>query len=183
MFDQIILIMKTTPENWQLKLNNLHSRTRGITSEHQIDYKRLLKKVFIGKTVLDVGCGTCWLSDLIPQESHYYGIDAYKLPEHQLYDVFHESIENIKKLRSRQFETLFVFAALDGMQDLVLAFKQMKALTAKNIVILTGVEIEPDLYHTHKITMPFILEQMDGFKMTFQEYQHPKIVFLEFTKL
>ena len=33
--------MKTTKEEWEAKLNNLHTRTKGISSEHQIDYKSL----------------------------------------------------------------------------------------------------------------------------------------------
>ena len=44
--------MKTDLENWKNKLNNLHTRQKGISSEHQIDYKSLLKKVHIGKRVL-----------------------------------------------------------------------------------------------------------------------------------
>jgi SepF-like predicted cell division protein (DUF552 family) len=170
--------MKTTKEDWELKLKNLHSRTKGITSEHQIDYKRLLSKVKIGNSVLDVGCGTCWLKNYLPLHTEYVGIDSFVKGK----EVVNIDIEDFCEKLDSKTETIVIFAALDGMRDLVKAIQNIKSIAINNIVILTGVEIEPDLYHTHKITRQFIAEQMDGFTCTYEEYVHPKIVFLEYTK-
>lgn len=173
--------MKTTKEEWEAKLNNLHTRTKGISSEHQIDYKSLLKKVFIGSYVLDVGCGTCWLKNYLPKETDYVGLDAVRRPEHINGKVLINSIEEIWGF-AYKFDTLFVFAALDGMRDLSMAFEKMKSISQKNIVILTGINILPDIYHTHLITEEFLDAQMEGWKKTTRVQVHPKIIFLEYTK-
>lgn len=173
--------MKTTKKEWETKLNNLHTRTKGISSEYQIDYKSLLKKVHIGKRVLDVGCGTCWLKNYLPKEIKYRGLDAVLKPEHSFIDVIIGDIEGIWGMNNN-FETLFVFAALDGMRDLNKAFDSMKNICSKNIVILTGINIEPDIYHTHLITEEFLDSQMEGWEKTTRVQVHQKIIFLEYTK-
>jgi hypothetical protein len=173
--------MKTTIEDWKTKLYNLHNRTKGISSEHQIDYKNLLKKVFIGKDVLDVGCGTCWLKNYLPKETLYVGLDAIQRPEHINGKVIINSIEDVWAF-AHKYETLFVFAALDGMRNLETALDKMKEISQKNIVILTGINIPPDQYHTHLITEEFLDAQMEGWKKTTRVQVHPKIIFLEYTK-
>lgn len=170
--------MKVEKEEWESKLNNLHTRTKGITSEHQIDYKTLLKKVYIGKKVLDVGCGTMWLKNYIPSETYYFGIDAYLESGMGRLKCDIESLVG----SGEAYDTLFVFAALDGMMDLEKAFDAMKGIAIKNIVILTGINIQPDLYHTHLITEQLIQKLMEGFKLTHRTQVHEKIVFLEYTK-
>ena len=173
--------MKVDKKTWESKLNNLHTRSNGISSEHQIDYKSLLKKVFIGDNVLDVGCGTCWLKNYLPKSTEYFGIDAYKRDEHKGLNVGVTAIEDFTFLYPKH-ETLFVFAALDGMKDLELAFKNMRNLASKNIVILTGINIGKDIYHTHLITENFLDDQMNGWKKTVRVQVHSKIIFLEYTK-
>ena len=171
--------MKTDLENWKNKLNNLHTRQKGISSEHQIDYKSLLKKVHIGKRVLDVGCGTCWLKNYLPKDTIYFGMDAYVKGK----DILTETIEDIEVLENvYNLETIFVFAALDGMRDLKLALSKMQYLSSKNIVILTGINIATDIYHTHLITEEFLDSQMEGWKKTTRVQVHPQIIFLEYTK-
>ncbi len=168
--------MKVTKETWKVKLNNLHTRTNGISSEHQIDYKSLLKKVYIGDNVLDVGCGTMWLKKYIPK--YYMGIDAF-LPDGN--GRLKMDIEQMQGAGA-YFDTIFVFAALDGMKDLTKSISVMKEIALTNIVILTGINIEPDQYHTHLITEDFIDEQMKEWKKTVRVQVHPKIIFLEYTK-
>ncbi|RTK94657.1 MAG: hypothetical protein EKK64_07895 [Neisseriaceae bacterium] len=171
--------MKVDKKEWESKLNNLHTRTKGITSEHQIDYKSLLKKVFIGESVLDVGCGTCWLKNYLKKSTKYTGLDAFISGK----EIITQSIEEIDfNTFQHRFDTLFVFAALDGMMDLEKAFENMKAICNKNIVILTGINIQPDLYHTHLITEQLVTNLMDGFKQTHKTQVHEKILFLEYTK-
>ena len=171
--------MKTDLENWKNKLKNLHTRQKGISSEHQIDYKSLLKKVHIGKRVLDVGCGTCWLKNYLPKDTIYFGMDAYVKGK----DILTETIEDSEVLENvYNLETIFVFAALDGMRDLKLALSKMQYLSSKNIVILTGINIAPDIYHTHLITEEFLDSQMEGWKKTTRVQVHPQIIFLEYTK-
>ena len=163
---------------WETKLNNLHTRPQGISSEHQINYPELLSLVKVGLNakVLDIGCGTCWLKYLLPNRI-YLGIDAHPLSE----DVYKEEIETCE-LPDQCVDTSFVFAALDGMRDLTQAIHHIKRVTKENIVILTGVNIPPDQYHTHEITVEFIDSQMSGFKKTVEKYVHEKIVFLEYTR-
>ena len=169
--------MKTTQEDFETKLNNLHTREKGISSEHQINYKELLRHVRIGASVLDVGCGTCWLKNYLPPGTKYYGLDAYVKGE----GIINMKIEDLVGRSS--VDTVFVFAALDGMQDLVKAFESIKKLAKKNVVILTGVNIPPDQYHTHLITEDFIIEQMKPFKLFIRkEVLKDKILFLEFIR-
>jgi SAM-dependent methyltransferase len=175
--------MNTTRQDWEDKLNNLHTRTKGISSEHQINYKSLLKKVFIGPSVLDVGCGTCWLKDYLPKQTFYTGLDACLHGPEIINTSIEDFFDHAEDLKHKRFDTLFVFAAMDGMMDLNKAIQNMKKITRQNIVILTGINIEPDQYHTHKITEEYIDEQMDGFRKSYRFQVHPKIIFLEYTKL
>ncbi len=172
--------MNVEKTEWEQKLHNLHTRQNGITSEHQINYPELLKLVRIGATVLDVGCGTMWLKKLMPKGTIYNGLDANENIINRSFCV-HGQIETIK-LNDNSFDTIFIFAALDGMQDLLKALNNIKRIAAVNVVILTGIEIEPDQYHTHKITERFLIDTMAPFKCTLKKYVHPKIAFFEFIK-
>lgn len=171
--------MKVDQQTWQKKLDNLHSRPKGITSENQVDYKNLLKLVSIGKNVLDVGCGTCWLRKLMPIGTEYTGMDAYGKFASDMVVV--ETIEH-SCAPDGFYDTIFVFAALDGMKDIKKAIEQMKRIARNNIVILTGINIEPDLYHTVKITEEFLNAEFQDWKLTVRKQVHEKIIFLEYTK-
>lgn len=171
-----IRMKKTTTEDWQGKLHNLHTRAKGISSEHQIDYKKLLQMVHIGRKVLDVGCGTQWLKDYLPAIAQYHGMDAYLDGP----GIIREAIEETQQ-PAQSFDTLFVFAALDGMRDLVEATYQMKRITRQNIVILTGHGIDPDLYHTHKIDLVELNDLMQpDFSPKMHLPVHPNISLLEY---
>lgn len=172
--------MEVSKKDWESKLDNLHTRVKGISSEYQINYKELLSNVNIGKNVLDIGCGTCWLKKYIPKDSIYTGMDAYLEGE----DITTIAIEDLKILPNtlRVFDTIFIFAAIDGMRDLKKAFDNIIALDAENVVILTGINIEPDLYHTHLITEQMIEDLMSPYIKSIRKQVHEKIIFLEFVK-
>lgn len=175
-------------------MQNLHSREKGISSEHQINYKELLKKVHIGQNVLDVGCGTAWLKGYLPSYVDYHGMDAFALDIPELRDgiISGEIIEggidifdwnNFPEFE-KIFNTIFCFAALDGMADLDKAISNMKRMARKNIVILTGINIQPDEFHTHLITLDYIRKRMSGWAETVcYEVMKDKIMFLEYTHL
>lgn len=186
--------MKTSKKEWQEKMKNLHTREKGISSEHQIPYEKLLSKVHIGDNVLDIGCGTGWLKSYLPPQTKYHGMDAFAMDIEALQggiisgEIMQGEIDNFNWTNFPEFEniieTIFVFAALDGMRDLDKAFENMKKMAWRNIVILTGINIEPDQYHTHLITLEYIRNQMKGWKETYyQEIMKDKIVFLEYTHL
>lgn len=173
--------MKVSEQEFKDKLNNLHTRKQGISSEHQINYKDLIKRVHIGESVLDVGCGTCWLKSYLPKFVNYNALDIQDRYEHQGNNVIITKIEDFKPYV--KYDTLFLFATLDGMQDLDKAFEVIRNITNENVVILTGVNIEPDIYHTHKITEEYLDSQMIGFNKSVKVQVHNKILFLEYTKL
>lgn len=64
--------------------------------------------VHIGKNILDVGCGTCWLKNLMPKETSYVGMDAY--PKFASDDVICDTMEDCGA-DDNFYDTLFVFAA------------------------------------------------------------------------
>ena len=61
--------MKVTEQEWQEKMHNIIDRRASVghnndnykTQSAASDYKSHMSKVFVGKTVLDVGCGSQYL--------------------------------------------------------------------------------------------------------------------------
>ena len=180
--------MITTRKTWEMKMNALHTRDKGISSEHQVDYAKLLQNVEVGHRVIDIGCGTCWLKKYLTPRTNYTGMDPFATNEQvDCGMVIKAEIDSLDwKDNSglcRKFNTAFVFAALDGMRDPETAMKNIRQMVTDNIVILTGINIPPDQYHTHLLTLPFIRECMGNWvEKTYIEVMPEKIVFLQYVR-
>jgi hypothetical protein len=66
--------------------------------------------------------------------------------------------------------------------DFKKSIEQIKRVCNKNVLFLTGVGIEPDQYHTIKITEAMLIAEMKPFKVGLMEYLAPKILLIEFKK-
>lgn len=161
-------------------MNNLILRrqTGGSSSPSKIaDYKSHLSKVYVGRSVLDVGCGGMALKNHLPEGVKYTGIDAFPLTE----QVIKTTIEECD-FEANSFDTVIVFAALDNFYDLIKAFENIKRIAKVNAVFLTGVDIEPDQYHTLKITKELLVDGMKNFKIGHYEELDKNVILIEFIK-
>ncbi len=183
MKDEKNLQLQVSEDIWKERMGNLMTRrsTGGRNDNYQCppaiaDYKAHLSKVYVGKTLLDVGCGSMMLRDHLPEDVEYLGIDAFPM-----YDGVHEGVIETVELQDASYETVTAFAVLDGLYDLEKAIKNMKRIASKNIVFLTGVNIEPDEYHTIKIELEAIRKLMlPEFKENLCHLVHGNVYLLEY---
>lgn len=183
--------MKVTQELWKEKMNNLIERRKlqGHSDDNRKnnnilrDYKTHLSKVHIGKSVLDVGCGSMFLKECLPEDVEYIGIDPFPVNE----NVFNENIEDIKAVKwfneAEPIDTICAFAVMDGVMDFDKAIENMKLIARKNIVFLTGVDIEVDKYHTLKLSLQDYRDRFDDWKETYCEELTPNVYLLEYSKI
>lgn len=178
--------MKIEQEIWEQKMNNLLERRKerpastpqksSIQSKLS-DYKSHLSKVYIGKSVLDIGCGSMAVKEHLPSETDYIGIDPFPVSS----QIIKKSIESCVS-ENDSFDTLICFAALDNFYNLDLAFQNMRRMAKKNIVFLTGIDIEPDQYHTFNINLNYLRGMMAGWKEQYLEYLSEKVILIEFRR-
>lgn len=173
--------MKVSKDKWFESVNNLIERRKTGVKDNQkcesiiADYGRHMRSVFIGKTLLDVGCGDQSISKLLPEGVDYTGIDAFPcVPKAIKMQIEECSFED------KSFDTLVCFAVLDSLYDLKAATEHMKRITRKNIVFLTGVNIEPDRYHTVMITEALLDGLMEGWKVNMKNYLTPQVILIEY---
>jgi 2-polyprenyl-3-methyl-5-hydroxy-6-metoxy-1,4-benzoquinol methylase len=163
-----------------MKMKNLMDRRAsgtGPASDPVLsDYRGHLQKLRIGRSVLDIGCRDGSLYRLLPPETLYVGVDPF--PDNPGPGVIQAKIESYNP--GRQFDTLIAFAVLDGVEDLALALKAMNHLAKINIGLLTGMEIEPDKYHTFKITLSTLLDGLPDFDLHYDKELKPKVFLLDF---
>ncbi len=173
--------MKVSQEVWKQKAEALKRRRENYTSSAQngIDiYKYCLSKVKVGASVLDVGCGSMILKNYLPKETTYFGIDPFPLNE----SVSAVAIETELLCFPEEINTVFCMASLDNCYDLELALKNISNIARNNIVILSGINIEPNEYHTLKITMNDLSVAFADFRITHNEMISPKLYLIEFTR-
>lgn len=171
--------MEVSEELWKERMNNLLNRRKveSIGNSKLPTYGELLSKCYIGNSLLDVGCGSMEIKKHIPATTEYMGIDAFPINN----SVVEMKIEECV-FEAKVFETVCAFAVLDGVNDLKMAVYQMKRICAKNIIILTGIGIKPDQYHTHEISEGDLEGMMYGFSATYKEYVSPKVLLIEYTR-
>jgi len=167
---------------WRERMSNLMERRKSITDSHHLenkiaDYKSHISNIEIGKTVLDVGCGSMTLRQYMPEGTAYLGVDAFPVSG----EVVKMKMEECY-FKDNSFETVFCFAMLDGCEDLALTLHHIKRVCSKNVLFLTGVGIEPDKYHTIKISESGLFDLMHPFKVGFKKYLAEKVLLVEYKK-
>lgn len=171
---------QVTVDVWKERMQNLIDRrkTGTIKSSNSAigDYASHLSKIELGKSVLDVGAGSGSLRKLMPNGVEYFAIDPF--PQNST--VKEAKIEEWQP--NRTFDTTVMFAALDNVIDFKKAIERIKHHTNKNVLFLTGVGIEPDKYHTIKITEQDLILEMKPFKIGYMKYLAPQVLLIEFIK-
>ncbi len=167
-------------EIWNERMQNLfRRRAKGSSSTPDKvigNYRGHVNKCFIGKTVLDVGCGSMHLRGLMPEGIKYIGLDAFPVSD----EVVSADIESY--VPDEEIETVYCFAVLDGVHNITQTLENIQRIAKKNIVILTGINIKPDEYHTYEITESMLIGAFTKFKVSYKEYLAPKVILIEFTR-
>lgn len=177
--------MKVSRSRWELATINLIARR--LANGHNDDNRKLdspirdyashLRKCGHGFSVLDVGCGSQHLRTCLPDTVEYIGIDAFPVEGTDTIKMEVEEMEGI------EVDTVVAFAVLDNCRDFFQACDRMKVCARQNIIILTGMDIEVDQYHTFNL-------QREHFKLAFHDWHcsheeqiAPKVWLLNYQRL
>jgi hypothetical protein len=169
--------MKATKKAWKSATENL--RTRQQKAQHTDDnrtapnilrdYETHLNKCGYGNSILDVGCGGQFLKTCIPEDVEYIGLDAFPI---EGVPTLKGSIETIEGI---EVETVCCMAVLDNCLDFDKAIDNIKKIAQKNVIILTGIDIEVDQYHTFKLQLSDFEERFKDWSQTHFEELTPKV--------
>ena len=177
---------KVSESEWKEAMGNLMVRraSGGSTSKPAYniagDYKRHLTSCKPGKSVLDVGCGHMAIKQYLPKGTQYTGIDPFPCVD----GVIKMKMEECS-FSDKSFETVVAFAVLDGVNDFDMTMHHIARVCSRNIVILTGVEIPIDKFHTFMISELEIDAALmkQGFKKSYrEELGNRKILLLEYAR-
>ncbi len=157
-----------TEKVWRERAQNLQDRRKSSPKKPDLSlYEKIVSLVYIGETVLDVGCGQCYLEKCLPKGVGYIGVDPFPMSK------------KVAKVKAEDLntpaDTVFMLAALDNVQNVEKTLNNLETCALKNVVILTGINIDPDEFHTHRIerkTLVKILGEPD------QEFELLPKVFL-----
>jgi hypothetical protein len=144
------------------------------------DYAAHLRRCYVGRTLLDVGCGNQHLKTCLPDGVVYVGMDAFPVVdgtipmaiENELFTTYDTPI----------YETVCAFAILDNCRDFHLACLGLKSLAEKNVIILTGIGIEPDKFHTMRLELSDFDREFEGWNNTVRKQLEEKVWLLEYTR-
>jgi ubiquinone/menaquinone biosynthesis C-methylase UbiE len=169
--------MKTTKKNWVKATANLRERQkeRKHTDDNRTlpnvlrDYKLHLIKCGYGDSILDVGCGSQFLKTQIPEHIKYIGLDAFPI---EGFDTVKDDIETVEGI---EVDTVCCMAVLDNCLDFDKAITNIKKIAKKNVVILTGIDIEVDKYHTFKLQLSDFDSRFKDWNNTHREELTPKV--------
>lgn len=167
--------MKSVSEQvWQEKAQNFQDRiTKNPYPKNLDHYRKIVDLVTVGDSVLDVGAGNCYVDEVLPEDVWYYAIDPFP----RLQKVKKMTAENLNN-SCDNVDTVICLAALDNVQDVELALKGMLRVARLNIVILTGIGIDVDSLHTHRIERKDLTDVLGEPK---QEIEiSPKVFLFEF---
>jgi len=176
--------MNTTKEIWEQATYNLRNRGVRSTVGESVeairirDYAAHLSKVYVGESLLDVGCGDQFIKKCIDTKVRYIGLDAF--PIHA--DTFEGNIESDEAVKLFEVDTICAFAVMDGCLDFDKAIENMKQIAQKNIVFLTGVDIPVDKFHTFKLQLSDFDYRFSDWNKTYAEEIATKVWLLEYTR-
>lgn len=142
---------EVSEKEWREKAENFQARIAANPYPVNLDhYRSILSKVTVGKEVIDIGCGNCYVGDVLPFDVFYYPCDPFPRDVNN-YSIHNISAERLNIYDGDKFDTVICLAALDNVQSVELALKGMLNVAKNNIVILTGIGVKVDHLHTHTI--------------------------------
>jgi len=171
--------MKANEQDWINATKNLKER-RALVGHNDDnrnldnpirDYKLHLKKCGFGKSVLDVGCGSQFLRTCLPDNVKYMGLDAFPVANTSTFDC---AIEDLN-WKDNSVDTICAMAVLDNCRDFDKACQNMIRLAKKNIIILTGIDIVVDKYHTFNLQHEDFKRNFSALDQTHYEEIAPKV--------
>jgi hypothetical protein len=174
--------MRVEKEKWESATANLRNRGVRSTVGESVeairirDYAAHLSKVYVGESLLDVGCGDQFIKKCIDPKVRYIGLDAF--PIHA--DTFEGNIESDEAVKLFEVDTVCAFAVMDNCLDFDKAIENMKQIAQKNIVFLTGIGIIPDKYHTFLLEIKDYEDRFKDWKHGYREEIIPKVYLLEY---
>jgi len=181
-------MLKTTDEHWRNATANLNARRKeqGHSNDNFLcdtpvaDYRAHLDKCYVGPTLLDVGCGGQHLKSCCPEYVEYFGMDAFPIvPTDYVMAIEEATPERI----GRTFNTVCAFAILDNCRDFDQAIRAMQSLATVNIIILTGIGIEPDKFHTMKLELSDYDNLFTGWANSVRKEIQSKVWLLEYSRI
>ncbi len=169
---------------WYRKMENLMQRRKERRKERVNlikgpvnKYDSHVKKVNIGKKVLDIGCGSMIVKGYLSPDTEYTGIDAYPVNN----NVVRMKIEKLS-YPDLWFDTTIAFAVLDSVCHLDRALLQIGRVTKTNILILTGLNIKPNEFHTYMITEEILNTGLNQFRQGFKEFFGKNVALIEYVR-
>ena len=182
--------MKADYDKWVQATANLKERRKAVktvsdnpTYQNPVaDYKLHLIKCGYGRSILDVGCGAQFLKTQIEGKTEYIGIDAFPAEgyEDETINVAIESYYD--SIAYPIVDTVCAFAVLDNCLDFDKAIQSMKKIARKNIIILTGIGIDVDSFHTLRLEMNDFDSRFTDWRCTHREEITPKVWLLNYEK-
>ena len=167
-------------EERMTNLNNRRAKEKILNSVPGVDnYCSHLQRIEVGHSLLDVGCGDMKLQTCLPEVVRYVGIDPY--PEYSGGKAIKMEMEECT-FKDNEFETVCMFMSLDSVYDFKKTIHHIKRVCSKNVLFLTGVNIEVNEFHTYNITEAALIQEMKPMKAGMMHYFHPKILLIEFKK-
>jgi hypothetical protein len=176
--------MKVSEDKWIKATENLMIRRQwnGHADDNRSldnairDYRSHLAKCGYGRSVLDVGCGSQTIKRCLTKNVRYIGIDAFPLSGVDCLEVAVEDYEG------EMVDTVVAFAVLDNCRDFYKACEVMIKKAKKNVIILTGIGIEVDKYHTFKLEHEHFDKAFQGLTRTHFEELTPKVWLINYQK-
>lgn len=177
--------MKVSKARWELATINLIARrlANGNNDDNRKldnpirDYASHLRKCGYGWSVLDVGCGSQHLRTCLPEGIDYIGIDAFPV---EGTDTIKMAVEEMQGI---QVDTVVAFAVLDNCRDFFQACDRMKEAARQNVMILTGMDIEVDEYHTFNLQREHFKLAFHDWHCSYEEQIAPKVWLLNYQRL
>ena len=176
--------MKVTKKQWNNATSNLQKRRaawKNLDDNIKLDdtirnFGEHLEKCGYGNSILDVGCGSQALRNFVPDGIKYVGIDAIPVKNT---DTILMSIEE-STFEPKSFDTCCAFAVLDNCFDFDEACQKMKEIARINIIILTGINIKIDKYHTFNLQLEDFNRNFNDMELSYCEEISPKVYLLNY---